>query len=400
MWTTCWHMSAIDPIELAQALIRCPSITPQDEGAMDVLERALVSLGFDVSRIKFEDQDTPQVENLYARIGTKSPNFCFAGHTDVVPPGRDEAWSVPPFEARIEDGILTGRGAADMKSAIAAFISSCERYLSDKTNSNGPGSISLLITGDEEGPAINGTRKVLDWLKERGEKIDHCLVGEPTNPSYMGEMIKVGRRGSINAWATIKGTQGHVAYPDRARNPLHAVSVYLNELKSIPLDEGYARFQPSSLQITEIETNNPAHNVIPSDVRIRLNVRFNPNWTGEKVHCWIEQKLQSAQKKSGFEFDFESIISGEAFLTTDDKYLDLLADSVERHTGKRPDLSTSGGTSDARFIQRDAPVAEFGMVGETMHKIDERVAVSDITLLTDIYTDILSSYFTAYGKVA
>jgi len=393
-------MTIFDPIKLAQDLIKCPSVTPKDAGALDVLENTLGALGFDVSCVVFDDENTPTVNNLYARIGKEGPNFCFAGHTDVVPPGREDAWMVRRFEARITDGVLFGRGAADMKSAIAAFVSACERYLSSETDFQSCGSISLLITGDEEGPAINGTRKMLDWLKKRGEIIDHCLVGEPTNPSQMGQMIKVGRRGSINAWVTIRGSQGHVAYPDRARNPLHAVSTYIDVLTREPLDDGYARFQPSSLQITEIETDNSAHNVIPADVLIRLNVRFNPNWSGAQVHTWIETKLKDAYEETGFAFDLESIVSGEAFLTTDDTYLAMLAQCVERQTGSLPELSTSGGTSDARFIQRDAPVAEFGLVGATMHKIDECVATDDIIKLTDIYTDILKTYFTTYGRVA
>ncbi len=394
------HMTrtaTFDPVKLTQDLIRCPSVTPHEAGALDILEQALVQIGFDVSRVIFEAEGTASVENLYARLGEKSPNFCFAGHTDVVPPGREEDWSVPPFQAEIKDGILTGRGASDMKSAIAAFVVAVQNYLAKDDEGLTTGSISLLITGDEEGPAINGTRKMLDWLEQRGEKIDHCLVGEPTNPNEMGEMIKVGRRGSINGWVTIKGVQGHVAYPARAKNPLHGVPCYINKLILSPPDEGYDRFQPTSLQITEIESNNPAHNVIPASVSLRLNVRFNPNWTGEKIHRWIEERLIEAKNESGFDFDFEAIVSGESFLTTDDNYLRLLSKSVEHMSGKIPEFSTSGGTSDARFIQKIAPVAEFGLVGATMHQVDECVAVEDIQLLTDIYTDILIRYFKTYG---
>ncbi len=388
---------AIDPILLAQQLIQCPSVTPTEAGALDVLEGHLTRLGFDVSRMMFEAEGTPPVENLYARLGSQSPNFCFAGHTDVVPPGREADWTTPPFAAHIEDGILTGRGAADMKGAIAAFIGAAAQYLSTSSHTPTAGSISLMITGDEEGPAINGTQKMLSWLEERGETIDHCLVGEPTNPAKMGEMIKVGRRGSINAWVTIKGQQGHVAYPDRAKNPLHALPAYLTALTQTPLDDGYARFQPSSLQITQIETDNPAHNVIPDDVKIRLNVRFNPNWRGADVANWITERLAHAQEQTGLSASLESIISGEAFLTRDDDFLSMLAACVKKRTGNQPDLSTSGGTSDARFIQRIAPVAEFGLVGATMHQIDERVETADITLLTDIYADILATYFKTYG---
>jgi len=391
-------MERLDPIELAQALIRCPSVTPTEGGALDLLETVLSDLGFDVSRVLCEAEGTPPVENLYARIGSLEPNFCFAGHTDVVPVGREANWSAPPFEARIKDGILLGRGAADMKGAIAAFVCAAQDYLAAPTDTPTQGSISLLITGDEEGPAVNGTRKMLDWLKGRGQTISHCLVGEPTNPQRMGEMIKVGRRGSINCWVTIHGVQGHVAYPHRAKNPLHAVPAFLNALTAAPLDDGYERFDPSSLQITEIETDNPAHNVIPHDVRIRLNVRFNPNWTGSDVAGWIEKQCAQAAEETGFTCAVEPVISGESFLTTDTDYLDLLGRCVEGRTGAKPAFSTTGGTSDARFIQRDAPVAEFGLVGATMHQIDEQVATTDITALTQIYQDILTQYFAQYGR--
>ena len=390
-------MSIIDPVDLAQSLIRCPSVTPEEAGALDLLESVLADLGFDVSRVTFSDPQSADVENLYARIGSQGPNFCFAGHTDVVPAGRVQAWSADPFAATINEGRLIGRGAADMKGAIAAFVAAAATYLADEDRPARSGSLSLLITGDEEGPAINGTRKMLDWLKGRGQSISHCLVGEPTNPDSMGEMVKVGRRGSINCFVTIHGTQGHVAYPDRARNPLHALPVFLSALTDQALDSGYPFFQPSSLQVTEIETDNPAHNMIPGDVRFRLNVRFNPHWTGDAVAEWIDNRLSEARDRTDFSYEFLPIISGEAFLTEDQTYLDMLADSIERQTGRRPEFSTSGGTSDARFIQAHAPVAEFGLVGATMHKIDEQVAVSDISLLRDIYTDILYAYFDRYG---
>jgi len=390
-------MTATDPVSLTQELIRCPSVTPVEGGALALLEERLTGLGFDVARVTFEEDGTEPVENLYARIGTEGPNFCFAGHTDVVPAGREAHWSVPPFAAEIYDGVLTGRGAADMKGAIAAFVAAAGNWLAAPAQKETRGSISLLITGDEEGPAINGTRKMLDWLRARGEKIDHCLVGEPTNPNEMGEMIKVGRRGSINCWVTIRGVQGHVAYPHKARNPLHALPVFLTHLTGEPLDAGYDRFQPSSLQITEIETGNPAHNIIPMDVRMRLNVRFNPNWTGADVAGWIEKKLEIAREETGFDYAFEPVISGEAFLTTDETYLSLLREAVAAHTGHAPEFSTSGGTSDARFIQAVCPVAEFGLVGATMHQIDERVEVNDITTLTLIYRNVLERYFQLYG---
>lgn len=392
-------MSSIDPVALAQALIRCPSVTPHEGGALDVLEKTLVDLGFDVSRVIFEDPNSPAVENLYARFGSLEPNFCFAGHTDVVPVGREADWSKPPFEATIENGVLTGRGAADMKGAIAAFVAAADRVLSAPGKLATQGSISLLITGDEEGPAINGTRKMLDWLKQKDQRLTHCLVGEPTNPDAIGQMIKIGRRGSINCWITLHGKQGHVAYPDRALNPVHAVPAFIQNLTDTPLDDGYDNFQPSSLQVTEIETDNPAHNVIPGDIRLRLNVRFNPNWTGKDVAEWINEKCQAARQQTDVDYTLKPVISGEAFLTRDTEFLTLLTKSIEKHTRVSPDLSTSGGTSDARFIQRDAPVAEFGLVGATMHQVDERVATQDIVLLTDIYADILTAYFRQYGHV-
>lgn len=378
-------MSKIDPIEHAQALIRRPSVTPADEGALDVLEAALSELGFACSRLKFED-----VDNLYARFGTAAPHFCFAGHTDVVPPGETDAWTSPPFEAAIKDGQLWGRGASDMKGAIAAFAAAASRAINAGVVK---GSLSFMITGDEEGPAINGTRKMLDWLKEQNIEIDHCLVGEPSNPDAMGDMIKVGRRGSINCWLTVNGAQGHVAYPHRADNPIPALLRKLLFLSETPLDEGYERFQPSNLEVTDIHIGNPAHNVIPEKATARFNIRFNPTWTGASIDAWLRDKLAAMARETGAKFGLETIVSGEAFLTTDTDFLSLLADCVEEKTGRRPEFSTSGGTSDARFIKDVAPVAEFGLVGATMHQIDERVDVSDIETLADIYEAVIVEYF-------
>ncbi|MEM9618532.1 MAG: succinyl-diaminopimelate desuccinylase [Pseudomonadota bacterium] len=378
-------MSEIDPIVLAQDLIRRPSVTPADKGALDVLSNALSGLGFECTRLKFED-----VDNLYARYGTAAPHFCFAGHTDVVPAGDEAIWSSPPFDAAIKDGALWGRGAADMKGAIAAFAAAAARAI---TAGAITGSLSFLITGDEEGPAVNGTRKMLDWLKEREIQIDHCLVGEPSNPEAMGDMIKVGRRGSINCWLTITGTQGHVAYPHRAENPIPPLMRKLLHLSETPLDEGYERFQPSSLQVTDIHIGNPAHNVIPEKATARFNIRFNPNWTGASIEAWLREQLDSLASTLNVTYHLDAVVSGEAFLTTDTKFLSLVADCVEEQTGRRPELSTSGGTSDARFIKDHSPVAEFGLVGATMHKTDEHVAVADIALLANIYEAILTQYF-------
>jgi len=378
-------MSEIDPIELSRALIRRPSITPEDEGALHILESALSDLGFDCTRLKFED-----VDNLYARIGDGTPHLCFAGHTDVVPPGDAANWSSEPFSAEIRGGKLWGRGAADMKSAIAAFVAAAARAI-DKAAVKG--SLSFLITGDEEGAAINGTRKVLDWLRAKKISLDHCLVGEPSNPDAMGDMIKVGRRGSINCWLTVTGKQGHVAYPHRAENPIPALMRKLLYLSETPLDDGYERFQPSSLQVTDIHIGNPAHNVIPEKATARFNIRFNPTWTGATIEKWLRGKLDVLASEIGAAYTLDPVVSGEAFLTTDMDFLGLVADCVEVKTGRRPEYSTSGGTSDARFIKDHAPVAEFGLVGATMHQVDEHVALADIKMLTDIYEEIIARYY-------
>ncbi len=382
-------MTEIDPLETARALIRRPSVTPADEGALDVLEGTLAGLGFACRRLKFED-----VDNLFARVGDSGPHLCFAGHTDVVPPGDESAWALPPFAAEVEDGKLWGRGAADMKGAIAAFAAAASRAIAKGAVK---GSVSFLITGDEEGAAVNGTKKMLGWLTEQKIAIDHCLVGEPSNPDAMGDMIKVGRRGSINCWLTVKGRQGHVAYPHRAQNPIPALLRKLLYLSETPLDEGYERFQPSSLQVTDIHIGNPAHNVIPEKATARFNIRFNPTWTGASIDAWLRETLNALAVETGAEYDLETIVSGEAFLTTDMEFLTLLADCVHAKTGRKPEFSTSGGTSDARFIKDYAPVAEFGLVGATMHQTDEHVAVGDIATLTDIYETVIAQYFKRFS---
>jgi succinyl-diaminopimelate desuccinylase len=378
-------MTRIDPVELSRALIRRPSITPADEGALDVLEGALTGLGFECARLKYED-----VDNLFARHGDGAPHLCFAGHTDVVPPGEESGWKSPPFEAAVKDGRLWGRGAADMKCAIAAFAAAAAQSID---NSDVKGSLSFLITGDEEGPAVNGTRKVLNWLREQDIVIDHCLVGEPSNPKELGDMIKVGRRGSINCWLTVTGKQGHVAYPDRAQNPIPTLMKKLLALSETPLDDGYERFQPSNLEVTDIHIGNAAHNVIPEKATARFNVRFNPNWTGESIEQWARSMVDAVAKELGAAYELKTIVSGEAFLTTDMDFIRIVQDAVEQQTGRRPELSTSGGTSDARFIKDHAPVCEFGMVGATMHQTDENVAVADIETLARIYGLIIKRYF-------
>jgi succinyl-diaminopimelate desuccinylase len=377
-----------DPIELSRALIRCPSITPADAGALDVLQRALEPLGFGCERLRFEEDGTAPVDNLYARLGAPPPNFCFAGHTDVVPPGDAAAWTVDPFAADIRDGRLFGRGASDMKAAIACFVAAAARFL-DGRSGDGGGSLSLLITGDEEGPSINGTRKVLHRLAARGETLDACLVGEPTHPSALGEMIKIGRRGSLNAVLTVEGVQGHSAYPDLADNPIPRLVRMLAAIDATPLDHGTPHFQPSTVAITSVDVDNPTTNVIPARAKARLNVRFNDLHCGESIGAWLAARCAEV----GGRFDLRSECSGEAFLCPPGPLSRIVAAAVRRVTGREPELSTTGGTSDARFIKDFCPVCEFGMPGETAHKVDENVAVADIEALTCIYQAVLEGFF-------
>lgn len=378
--------SQIDPLELACALIRKPSVTPADVGALDIVEGALRSLGFWVKRYPFED-----VDNLYARLGDAAPNFCFAGHTDVVPTGDVTKWSVDPFEAALKDGVLIGRGAADMKSGIAAFIAATARYLTV----NGPpkGSISFLITGDEEGVAINGTKKLLEAISQEGQRLDHCLVGEPTNPDALGDMLKNGRRGSLNCTVTVTGIQGHVAYPHKAANPVRALVRFLNKVQSRELDDGAQGFQPSNLEIVTIDVGNPASNVIPETATARLNIRFNTAHSGASLSQWLLAEAAAAQESFKGNIALDIRVSGEAFFTQPGLLTDVVQGACEAITGRRPELSTTGGTSDARFIKDYCPVCEFGLVGATMHQIDERVNVADIETLTQIYDRVLQDYF-------
>ena len=377
-----------DPVELARDLIRCASVTPVEGGALALLSETLEARGFQCHRLTFSEEGTPDVENLYARLGTQGPNFCFAGHTDVVPTGNENAWSAPPFAAELRDGVLFGRGASDMKGAIAAFVAAVDRLRSSRSDSE-IGSISLLITGDEEGPAINGTVKVLDWLQTRGERIDHCLVGEPTNPDMLGDMVKIGRRGSLTGWLTVKGVQGHVAYPHLADNPLPRLARVLLRLTERRLDEGDEHFPPSNLEITTVDTGNEATNVIPAEARAVFNIRFSPVQTSEGLAAWIEDCCKAECK----DYDLKILASSQPFLTPPGAFTELLAQAVADVTGRRPELSTTGGTSDARFITHHCPVAEFGLVGRTMHKIDEQADVADIEALTAIYLRVLERYF-------
>ncbi len=378
----------IDPVVLTQQLIRCPSVTPEEGGALDLLQEVLEGLGFTCHRLRFSDAGTPDIDNLYARLGDKGPNLCFAGHTDVVPPGPVERWSSDPFSGEIRDGEIRGRGAADMKGAIACWVAAVARRLE-----KGPidGSISLLITGDEEGPAINGTAKMLHWLVEQDETLDACITGEPTNPETLGEMMKIGRRGSLNGELTVQGIQGHVAYPHLADNAAHRLVAMLDALVAEPLDQGSEHFQPSVLQVTGIECGMEATNIIPGAARAAFNVRFNDLHSSETFTALLRERLDKAAGGAPYELDIK--VSGESFYTPPGELSGLVAQAVEKVLGISPELSTTGGTSDSRFIKDHCPVLDFGLVGQTMHKIDERVAVADIENLTAIYEAVIDGYF-------
>ncbi|MGB1025424.1 MAG: succinyl-diaminopimelate desuccinylase [Rhodospirillaceae bacterium] len=400
MLTSDTRPDLFDPLPIAQALIQRPSITPMDAGALDILSQALEVLGFTCHRLPFGDGDD-RVDNLYARRGSAGPVFCYAGHTDVVPvDGQD--WSRDPFAGEITETELIGRGAADMKGGIACFVAAVARYVRDQdakgeatgdANGKDTGSIAFLITGDEEGPALNGTVKVLEWIEAQGEQLDHCLVGEPTNPDAMGDMIKIGRRGSTNMVLTIKGVPGHVAYPHLADNPIHRLVGILGALTAEPLDQGTDHFDPSSLQVTSVDVGNKATNVVPAEAVARLNIRFNDLHSGDSLEAWVRQTALDAFDGDADRFVLEARCSGEAFITPPGLLSDLISEACTKVTGRTPELSTSGGTSDARFIRSHCATAEFGLVGRTMHKADERVALSDLTLLADIYTDMLGRYF-------
>lgn len=374
----------IDALELARALIRRPSVTPADAGALDVLQSALEPLGFVCHRLPF-GEGAERVDNLYARLGTGTPNFCFAGHTDVVPVG--DGWTLDAFSAEVTNGVLYGRGAADMKGAIAAFVSAAARVSQGRL----PGSISLLITGDEEGDAVNGTVKVLAWMKARGERIDACVVGEPTNPLHLGEMIKIGRRGSLVAKLTVYGTPGHSAYPHLADNPIPRLMRMLDAIIAKPLDQGSAHFQPSTVAITTVDVGNRASNVIPGAAKAGFNVRFNDQHSGASLQRWLREKFDRVAE--GAHYELEVKVSGESFVTPPGPLSDLVSRAVTEVTGRTPELSTTGGTSDARFIKDACPVCEFGMISQTMHKGDERCSVADLHALTEIYEKIITGYF-------
>jgi succinyl-diaminopimelate desuccinylase len=381
--------AALDPAALAAELIRRPSVTPRDEGAIAIVASHLEDLGFTCHRLVFGDGGDAIV-NLYARHGEGRPNLCFAGHTDVVPPGAPEAWSLDPFGAGLRDGALWGRGAVDMKGAIAAFIAAAQHWLAGREPGS-DGSISLLITGDEEAAGVNGTKKVLEWLAARGERLDACLVGEPTSASVLGDMIKIGRRGSLTGRLTAHGGQGHTAYPQLADNAAHRLVAMLHALTSAELDRGSEHFQPSTLQVSTIDIGNPAANVIPAEARAVFNIRFNDRWNGDRLKNWLEERLDMAD--CGGRHTLDVSISGESFLASRGIVSDPLAEAIRRVTGRAAEFSTTGGTSDARFIHPYCPVAEFGLVGQTMHKIDERVDLADLAALTEIYRTFLELFF-------
>ena len=384
-------MQKINELQLAKELIKFPSITPVDAGIMGFLEKKLKKIGFKTKILEFRDKNSKPVKNLYARLGNKTPNFCYAGHLDIVPPGNIKDWTVNPFKPSIKGGHLIGRGANDMKSSIAAFVSAVSIFLNN--NKKFQGSISFLITGDEEGDAVNGTKKVVDYLKKKKEKINFCLVGEPTNPNKLGEMIKIGRRGSLTGKLTIHGVQGHVAYPHRANNPSTTLIKILDTLKNIKFDSGTNNFQPSNLEITKLNINNNADNVIPGSAEATFNIRFNDKHSSSSLKKKLNKIFQKIFKKKKCKFTIEYRISGEAFLTKPNATTFMVQNIVKKITKIKPKLSTTGGTSDARFIKDISPCLEFGLVGKTMHKVDEAVSLNDLKKLTKIYSLILENYF-------
>ncbi len=384
-------MSKINELQLAKELIRFPSITPADAGIIKFLEKNLKKLGFKTKILEFKEKGFEPVKNLYARLGSKGPNFMFAGHVDIVPPGNIKDWTINPFRPSIKKGHLIGRGANDMKSSIAAFVSAINTFLSK--NKKFDGSISLLITGDEEGDAINGTKKVVKYLKKRKEKINFCLVGEPTNPNKLGEMIKIGRRGSLTGKLIIFGLQGHVAYPHRANNPSTTIVKILKELKDIKFDRGTKNFQPTNLEVTKINVNNTADNVIPAIAEATFNIRFNNKHSSKSIKKRLNKIFKKISKKYKSKFTIDYRVSGEAFLTKPNKTTFMIQNVIKKITKIRPKLSTTGGTSDLRFIKAISPGLEFGLVGKTMHKVDEAVSLKDLKNLTKIYVNILQNYF-------
>ncbi len=393
-------MQITDPAAILATLIACPSVTPSEGGALTALETMLTPLGFSIERPVFSEAGTPDIENLYARISGNGPHLMFAGHTDVVPVGDEKAWTHPPFSAAIAKGEMYGRGAVDMKGGIACFIAALARHVEKHGKVNG--SVYMLITGDEEGPAVNGSVKLLEWAAAKGEKWDGALVGEPTNPDAIGDMIKIGRRGSLSGTIVVTGVQGHAAYPHLAENPVRGITMLIDALMYPAFDKGTKDFQPSNLEVTSVDVGNPAVNVIPAKATASFNIRFNDTWTAETLQAEIHNRLDSASKKRKLRagrktpVDYELVWRenpSHVFLTHDEKLIGTLSQSVKSVTGKMPVLSTTGGTSDARFIKDYCPVVEFGLVGKTMHMVDERVALSDLETLSQVYERFIADYF-------
>lgn len=383
---------AHDPVALTQALVRCPSVTPAEGGALSLIEGVLAPAGFACHRMTMREAGTPDVENLYARFGRGQPNLCFAGHTDVVPVGDEKLWTRPPFGAEIHGGIMYGRGTVDMKGAIACFMVAARRFI-DRNAGRADFSLSFLVTGDEEGPSINGTMKVLDWMRDKGEVMDACVVGEPSNPRALGDEIKIGRRGSLNGEIVVAGKQGHAAYPQQAENPVPKLARIIDRLSSTPLDQGTPDFEPSSLQVTVISAPNTATNVIPAEARARFNVRYNDLWRRPKVEDWVRGHVAAAAGETKARAAVSFSGTGDVFLTRPGPLVATMREAVRSVTGREPALTTGGGTSDARFIQAWCPVIEFGLVNETIHAVDERVTVADLERLTDIYERFIATYF-------
>jgi succinyl-diaminopimelate desuccinylase len=382
---------SLSSVELLQELIRCPSVTPKDAGALTLLEDYLSAHGFICQRLIFKEEGTPDVENLFARIGTASPHLCFAGHTDVVPPGNEADWTHPPFAAAIAGDMLYGRGATDMKGSVAAFAAAAVEFMKD--NGKPQGSISVLITGDEEGPAINGTVKVLDWMKANGHVPDHCLVGEPSCREKLGDTIKIGRRGSLSFEVTVEGMQGHVAYPSKTDNPVPKLARFVDRISSSEIDKGNESFDPSSLAVTTFDVGNPAGNVVPQRASARFNIRFSTEHNFDSLREWVSIHLEVVRQQVGGRWTMNASEGAEAFLTEPGAFLGLIQDAIAEETGEVAKLSTSGGTSDARFIKNYCPVVEFGPTNATIHQVNERISITELQATQAIYARIIESYF-------
>ena len=383
--------TAHDPVAILQDLIRCPSVTPQDHGALSVVENLLAGGGFTTHRLVFKDQDTPDIDNLFARIGTSGPHLCFAGHTDVVPVGNEAGWTNPPFAAEIHNGQIYGRGATDMKGSVAAFAAAALDYV--RENPKFKGSISFLITGDEEGPAINGTVKVLEWMKEFKHLPDHCLVGEPTCADALGDTIKIGRRGSLSFIVTVEGKQGHVAYPNKVSNPVAKLARFVDLISSTAIDNGNDHFDPSSLQVTTFDVGNTVTNVVPAKAIAKFNIRFSTEHDYDSLRAWVDAHIETVKAELGGTWALTTNEGAEAFTTEPGAFVGLVQDAVQEETGLLPKLSTSGGTSDARFVKDYCPVLEFGPTNATIHQVDERLSVEELQATTRIYAGIIETYF-------